>query len=216
MDFIRIGSRRSWRLSIDEASDYLSLDLFRSLDFSNREVSNAGYIPSPTRAVRLAIQLLLGIDPGCVEGTFIDCAAGKGKPSLVAMKLGYRNIVQVERDDKTFRVLSENFSIFAKHYSNVSQNLILGDFLTFDHKAIDIKIHGPKATFWLFDLQEALPDFLARIEILCQSCSVTNAVVLLLSEKNLPPYANWENIAYKDLGYDGSRHIWLYKLKNTQ
>ena len=213
IDFIRIGSRRSWRLSLDEASDYISLDLLRSLDFTNREVNNAEYIPSPTRAVRLAIELLLCKDPSCIDGTFIDCAAGKGKPSLVAMKLGFRNFVQVERDDATFRILSKNFSVFTRRYANISHNLIMGDFLKFDNKTMARQIQGPKAIFWLFDLKEALPDFLSRIENLCQSWAITDAVVLLLSEMNLPTFANWEIIGYQDLGYDGSRHIWIYKLR---
>ena len=195
--------------------DYISLDIFRSLDFANREIANPEYITSPTRAVRKAIELLRTIDPAYINGTFIDCAAGKGKPSLVAMKMGYQNFVQIERDANTFKILSDNFSKISRPYKKITKNLVLGDFLQFDDNEMADKYQGSKATFWLFDLQSAIPEFLTRIEILCQRCSITDAVVLLLSEKDMPEFLNWNPIASMDLDYDDSRHIWIHRRKLT-
>ena len=183
------------------------------MNFTNREIANPDYIPSPTRAVRRAIELLRKFDHNYINGTFVDCAAGKGKPSLVAMKMGYRNFVQVERDIKTFEILSDNFSTISKPYSDITQNLILGDFLEFDEKERANILHTSKATFWLFDLRSAIPEFLNRIENLCQSWNIADAVVILLSEKDMPEFSNWSLITNTDLGYDDSRHIWIYEQK---
>lgn len=215
MDFIRIGMRRSWRLSLDEASDYLIFDLFGKFNFANREFSNPEYIPSPTRAVQHAIELLNGSDHKFASGAFIDCAAGKGKPCLVAARLGYEVFICVERDEATFKTLVVNFNEISQKYPSIRKTLIHDDFLSFDENAPQLDFKRHYVTFWLFDLRNALPDFFIRATQLCQKWTITNAAILLLSERDLPPFDGWNLVTTTDIGYDGSRQIWIYKLNKS-
>ena len=215
MDFVLIGMRRSWRLSLDEASDYLTFDIFGTFNFANREISNPEYIPSPTRAVQHAIDLLNSSDDEFINGTFVDCAAGKGKPCLVAARLGYQTFICVERDESTFKTLTNNFNKISQKYPNITTTLLHDDFLKFDEKSVDTYKEKGYVTFWLFDLRSALPDFFVRATQLCLKWSIANAAILLLSERGLPSFDGWDLITSTDLGYDGSRQIWMYRLKRS-
>ena len=89
------------------------------------------------------------------------------------------------------------------------------DFLKFDEKSVDTYKEKGYVTFWLFDLRSALPDFFVRATQLCLKWSIANAAILLLSERGLPSFDGWDLITSTDLGYDGSRQIWMYRLKRS-
>ena len=208
-DFLRLAKNRSVRLAIDELGDFIRLDLLMRFDTSNRDASNKRYIPSPSRAIRKAIHEIQILDPSYRKDVFIDCAAGKGKPCLIALESGFKNLVAVEYDATTFLILEANLSLAAKRFDQFHNVRILDDFLIFSRDLIQIPIDS-YLTFWLFDLAEFLPSFFKRIDELCVNWRMNTAYVIVLSESNLPQIEGWTKKTTIDLGYDQTRVIHIF------
>ena len=210
-DFVKIARNRSMRLAIDELVDFIVFDLAKRFDFANRESSNKYYIPSPSRVIRQLIrESNIFIDP-YRKNFFVDCAAGKGKPSLIAIESGFDSVVAVERDFATFEILNSNLGRLTKTKSQVNISTLLSDFLFLDSNHINVPAFT-HVTFWLFDLKDALQAFFSKISELCMRWNVQSAVVLLISESNLPIFEGWEKVATVDFGYDDTRIGYVYTL----
>jgi len=213
-DFFRIARNRSLALAIDEWIDFIVFDLIKRYDFSNRDPNNRDYVPSPSKVIRRAFKEIEKLDDTFSKDFFVDCAAGKGKPSIIALESGFKSFLAIERDKKIFEVLTANIAQASKRFSLNSSTKALDDFLLFDTKAIQAP-EDSYLTFWLYDLKESLPSFFHRINELCTTWGVQRFAVLLLSEVRLPPFEGWDRKTSIDFGYDDSRTLHIFSpIKN--
>jgi len=196
-------------LAIDESIDFIVFDLIKRYDFANRDPNNRDYVPSPSKVIRRAFKEMAELDNTFCKDYFIDCTAGKGKPSIIALESGFKSFLAIERDKKIFEVLTANISRASKRFSLKSSTKVLDDFLLFDSNAIQVP-EDAYLTFWLYDLKESLPSFFHRINELCANWCVKRFVVLLLSEMHLAPLEGWEIKTSIGFGYDESRTLHIF------